>query len=105
MIGNIETTCAELVERSRMTSALPIGNRLRSDRMMLEHHQLRQALNDLLEYHAGYASTHTHLVRLVKRLLAACSLGTNGHRYWTPNLPQPVKTAAILLNTFLRGGA
>lgn len=70
--------------------------------MMLEHHELRSAMQDLLNYHQGFYSVHERLVRLVKGVLLAFSQLTNGHRFWMRSLPQKAKTALIVLNEFMR---
>lgn len=101
---SIEAMCDDIIARAN-ASAESGSSPLRSDRMLLEHHELRLALSTLLEEYRGYQSVHKHLVRLVKRALEAFSRLTNGQRYWTESLPPNAKTALVLLNSFMRSNA
>lgn len=101
---NIEAICEDILARSQ-ASAESGSRPLRSDRMLLEHRELRLALTTLLEEYRGYQSVHKHLVRLVKRALEAFSRLTNGQRYWTESLPPNAKTSLVLLNAFMRSNA
>lgn len=102
--SNIETTCAELLERMQRTAQMAPGP-LRTDQMLLEHRESRLALEAQAQYIQGFSDVHKRLVRLVSRALKALSPVTNGRRFWIPKLPDEAKTALIVLNTFMRSNS
>ena len=70
--------------------------------METEHRELMQSLEQVMDYHHGFARVHRQLLRLVNRLRATLIEGTNGIRFWSPSLPREAKTALTLLNNYLR---
>lgn len=70
--------------------------------METEHRELILACEDLLEFSKGQDHEHGLLLRMVWRVRAALTQGSNGTKFWNPSLPRPARLALTLLNDYLR---
>jgi hypothetical protein len=91
-----------LVSRARATAAKTPGTPLRSETMVLQHRELVSALEEVIEFHRGYAQEHHRLLLLVYRLRVTLIEGSNGTRFWSGRLSRAAKTALTSLNNYLR---
>lgn len=102
MTESILESAESLLARCRATSGKTLGTPLREETLAVENRELMQKLEAVLDYHYGFAKVHRQLLRLVHKVRATLFEASNGIRFWKPSLPKEVKTAATLLNSFLR---
>jgi hypothetical protein len=91
-----------LAIQCRATLDSPSGSPLRDGKVMSEHRQMVAMLQELVEFHRGYALVHVRLSRLALNLLNAFSTGSNGSRSWVKGIHQSGKTALVLIHDFLQ---